>query len=204
MSVLPPTVLPLVPSAFATGDRVTHRACTLERLASGAWLCLKCGPTLTPKTDAHVRELFVNPACLDALGVPMFSPANVPADAPLPGRPVAAGESPYEVRPYLMCVTGTALPAVLAGVQTSEPGPWGPAQYAFTARANRVESDIFEASMTETGTVYLRLPATPTTIAVTLAYIPAELPTDEEAAAILSYFALGLAFPSLTKAADLT
>ncbi|MEV0487309.1 hypothetical protein AB0I69_42755 [Streptomyces sp. NPDC050508] len=193
MSVLPPSVLPLVPSTFATGDRVSHRACTLERLASGRWTCVKCGPSLGA-TDASVRELFVNPEFLEAQGgVPLFSPANVPDDAPLPGRPVADGESPYEAgRPYLFCSTGVEKPVSLQGVPAAEPGLWGPAQFAFTAKSVPACSDVFETSMTETGTVYLRVPG------VTLAYVPADLPTEPEMVALLSYSVLLHAFAPLT------
>ncbi|MGW7090006.1 hypothetical protein ACWGH2_41855 [Streptomyces sp. NPDC054871] len=198
MSVLPPTVLPLVPSVFATGDRITRGACTLERLPVGLWVCT-CGPTYVSKTDAQIRELFVAPERLDALGVPMFAPASVSSEAPLPGRPVTGGESPFEGgRPYLMCMTGTTLPAVLAGAPASESGPWGPSQMALIAQAKPVvQSDAIEWSMTATGTVYLRVPATPKTIAVTIAYVPADYPTEDETAALLSYAALSLAFPPL-------
>ncbi|WP_433860239.1 hypothetical protein [Streptomyces kronopolitis] len=201
MPVLPPTVLPLVPSAFATGDRITHQACTLERLSSGNWACVKCGPPSAPKADARIRELFVAPECLDTLGVPMFSPANVPADMPLPGRPVAEGESPFEEgSPYLFCSTGNERPTYLAGVPASELGPWGPAQFALIAKGSRVRGDEFEVSITETGTVYLRIPGG----AVTLAYVPAELPTESETVAILSYSVLLHAFPPVVTVIDLS
>ncbi|MFI9052472.1 hypothetical protein [Streptomyces sp. NPDC053427] len=201
MSVLPPTALPLVPSSFATGDRLTLGACTLERLPVGLWVCTECGPTYLSKTDAQMRELFVAPECLDALGVPMFSPANVRPGMPLPGRPVVEGESPYEEgRAYLVCSTGNERPGDLAGIPATELGPWGPAQLALTAKANPVGSgDDFEVSITETGTVYLRVGQ-----AVTLAYIPAELPTESEMVAILSYSALLIAFSPLVTVIDLS
>ncbi|MFJ5588292.1 hypothetical protein ACIQCG_00915 [Streptomyces noursei] len=188
MSKLSPSVLPLIPSAFATGDRVSYWRCTFERLPSGTWACVTCGPAPIPFTDADIRDRFVNPPLLDALdGIPLIAPANVPADAPLPGRPVPDGENPWESgRPYLLCSTGNDVPTMLAAVQGSEPGPWGIAQAALTTPGNLCRGDVFEASMTETGTVFLRM----TGGAVTLAYIPAEEPTTEESNALAEYNAM--------------
>ncbi|MGW0562853.1 hypothetical protein ACWDZ4_20095 [Streptomyces sp. NPDC003016] len=184
--------------AFATGDRIFHRACTLERLASGTWASVECGPMAKPKTDAKIRELFVNPARLAALGVPLFSPAHVPADAPLPGRPVADGENPYRVgHAYLLCVTPGAAPNHLAGIPTVQPGPWGTAQAAFLATATHKWGKEFEVSLTETGTIYLRLPD----LSLTFAYVPAEDPTDQEAIGLVAYATLLSAFPRVVTAA---
>lgn len=192
MTLLSPSVLPLIPSAFATGDRITYGQHTVERLASGMWESPALGPAPFPVTDAQIRTLFVSPFALDTLGgVPLFAPANAPADMPLPGRPVADGESPYEVgRSYLICSTGNEVPTMLDAVPVDEGGPWGTAQAALTAEGGRTGGAEFEVSMTETGTVYLRIPGG----AVTLAYVPAEDPTQDEANALIEHAALQCAY----------
>ncbi|MER5482597.1 hypothetical protein ABT024_05185 [Streptomyces sp. NPDC002812] len=189
MPLIPPSVLPLLPSAFAIGDRITHGACVLERVAVDRWQCTKCSRTVT---DAHARGYFTDPAGLDALGVPQFAPLHVAAGEPLPGRPVAAGECPYEAgRPYLMCGADPETFTSMRGIPSQESGPWGIAQNAFPAQVSCAGGEDFELSMTATGTVYLRVIGSP----VTCAYVPAEYPTEEETVSLLSYAAMSIAFP---------
>ncbi|KIF00922.1 hypothetical protein PL81_38530 [Streptomyces sp. RSD-27] len=190
MSVIHPSVLPLIPSSFATGDRIQYGPCTVERLSSGLWVCVDC-PVPFRYPDADMRQLFVNPASLELVGVPLFSPANVPEGIPLPGRPIAEGERPYELdRPYLMCAASGSTP-YMGPVKSEKEGPWGAAQLALTSQS-RAGGEDFELSLTETGTVYLRLIGTP----LTYAYVPAEYPTDEEGADILSFAVVRTAFAS--------
>ncbi|WP_221888715.1 hypothetical protein [Streptomyces sp. WAC05292] len=183
-------MLPLVPSSFAAGDRVQYGPCFAERLPSDQWACVEC-PNSHRYTDAEIRQLFVDPVSLELMGVPLFSPAHVSADAPLPGRPVAKGERPYEQdRPYLMC--GSSGHAEYMGaISSGEEGPWGATQAALTSQS-RAGGEEFELSLTETGTVYLRLIGT----AVTYAYVPAEYPSAEESADILSFAVVRAAFPT--------
>ncbi|MFD4933470.1 hypothetical protein [Streptomyces virginiae] len=201
MSLIPPSVLPLVPSAFATGDRITHSACVVERVAVDRWLCVECGSTDATITDRQAREYFTDPACLAALGAPLFSPAHVPADAPLPGRPVAEGECPYVAgTPYLMCGTNNVSAPYMEAVPYLEGGPWGTAQKAFTAKNSRYGGDNFELSLTETGTVYLRVIGSPETYA----YVPAEYLTEEETVEVLSWAVWEAAFPYDVVVVDLS
>ena len=134
--------------------------------------------------------------------MPLISPPHVPAGAPLPGRLVAAGENPYEAgSPYLMCGgTGNASTPYMKAIQSMEVGPWGIAQAAFHAPGNCAGGDYFELSLTETGTVYLRVVGSP----VTYAYVPAEYPTEEETVNVLSWAAWEAAFPHDVVVIDLS
>ncbi|MFF0754458.1 hypothetical protein [Streptomyces sp. NPDC004267] len=185
---LSPSVLPLIPSTFAEGDLLASGPCTLERLVSGQWACTKCdNPTVTV-TDAIVRRYFTDPTSLEAFGVPLFTPAHVYVDEPLPGRPISAGENPFERdRPYLVCSTRQG--GFISGVVNRETSFWGPAQVAVTVNGSDPADEMLaagrEISLTETGTVFVRKPS----IALTVAYVPAESPTEAEASGIVAYAA---------------
>jgi hypothetical protein len=184
VSLLPLTALPYIPAAFAPGDRVTHLTCSLMRDSSGLWTCKSCEPR-GPINDSSIRRRFVEAVSLEVLGVPLMAPAPVPTDEPLPGRPVAEGENPFEVRPYLMA-------GDLGGVFQPLPGdgPWGIAQRASTPIApNGPAAWTYEMSLTDSGRVWYRAHG------LTVAYIPAEDPTDNETVAILAAAVLRLAFP---------
>ncbi|MFJ4342646.1 hypothetical protein [Streptomyces sp. NPDC088915] len=184
MTHLSSPVLPLIPSAFATGDRISCRGCTYVRLASGIWECPPCGPASFTINDEAIRSLFVQPGLLDAMGsVPLFAPASVPAGTPLPGRPVLAGERPFEPgRPYLLSSTDDT--EDLAGVPNDKPGPWGIAQATIVSSDGGPSSgNGYDVSLAETGTVFIRTADK----GVTLAYTPAEEPTAEEASVLSAH-----------------
>lgn len=188
--LLSPSLLPLVPLAFSVGDSVTHSRCSFERVAADRWVCVKCGPTSPASSDVQMRERFTEPIHLETFGAPLLAPVTPAAGEPLPGRPVRDGESPFEPGgTYLMCSTGNEEPPTLHGLRSEKPGPWGPAQAALVATGQRISGPShgwYERSMTETGTVYIRMDDG----AVTLAYVPAGPPTDDEAAALVAYTAL--------------
>ncbi|MFJ5142963.1 hypothetical protein [Streptomyces sp. NPDC088707] len=186
MTLLSPSVLPVVPSAFMPGDRITVGSCTVVRLASGVWECSTCKDDPISVDDATIRDLFVSPSRLTELGrVPMVAPAEVPADAPLPGRPVLSGEKPFEPgRTYLVCSTGVG--TGLAGVRGGS-GPWGAVQAALVpAHGGPSCGEHFEVSLAETGTVFMRCAEG----GVTFAFIPAEQPTETESHALMTYAAV--------------
>jgi hypothetical protein len=81
-----------------------------------------------------------------------------------------------------VCITGCNGPE-LAGVQTSQRGPWGRAQAAVLGTNFSQWGDQLELSLTDTGTVYLRIPSG----LMTCAYVPADDPTDLEAIALVAH-----------------
>ncbi|MFJ8301317.1 hypothetical protein ACIQ9R_36200 [Streptomyces sp. NPDC094447] len=189
VSRLSPSVLPLFPSTFAEGDLLTTSTCTLERLASGQWACESCESPTVAITDAVVRRRFTVPEILHAFGVPLFTPAHVYVDEPLPGRPISAGENPFERdRPYLVCSTRQG--GFISAVVNREPSTWGPVQVAVTVNGSTAADEMLaagrEISLAETGTVFVRQPG----IALTLAYVPADDPTVAEADALIEYAVL--------------
>lgn len=178
---LPLTALPYIPSEFVPGDRLTYAGKTFRRAESGLWLF----PGIGPVSDAEVRQVYTDPEHLEVFGVPLMAPAPVPTDEPLPGRPVAVGENPFEARPYLMA-------ADLRGAFQSIPddGPWGIAQRVGAPIAPKGPvAWTYEMSLTDTGRVWYRAHG------MTVAYVPAEDPTEDETVAILAAAVLRLAFP---------
>lgn len=186
MSLLPITALPYIPSVFSAGDRLSVGSETLTRDEKGRWVCEhEWCPCVT--TDAGARSCFTDPELLVLFGVPLLSPAPVPADEPLPGRPVAVGEQPFEERPYLMVGTGPG-DAPFQPLKNTN-GPWGPAQRACTPSApDSPTAFTYEMTLTDTGTVWFRLSGN------TFAYVPAETPTDAEAHGLMSVAVLRAAF----------
>ncbi|MEU3502613.1 hypothetical protein ABZ726_18245 [Streptomyces hundungensis] len=190
MSTLAPSVLPLVPSVFSAGDRISFSRCVLERDASGdsdQWLCTICGPAEVSYTDETARRLFVAPALLARNGVPLFAPAAPRPNEPLPGRLMAMGERPFTVgTAYLMCATDANDPESLVAVRTTSMSFWGTGQLAFVSGCGMYGHEAYELSLTDAGTIFLRIPGT---ASITLAYVPAVKPTAQEAAALTAYAA---------------
>ncbi|MFD0352966.1 hypothetical protein ACFVHW_04340 [Streptomyces sp. NPDC127110] len=149
-----------------------------ERLPDGLWACTTS--RLTERyDDGEIRRLFVDPVNLDRNGLPLYSPASVPPDEPLPGRRVQHGENPWERRrPYLMAGPRDGMFQALL----RDNSPWGPSQRAASPCLPSDSSFIAkEVALTVTGTVWLRFSG------MTVAYVPAEYPTDEEAATITAF-----------------
>ncbi|MGA5411512.1 hypothetical protein ACPCSC_30195 [Streptomyces lavendulocolor] len=191
MTVLPVTALPYIPSAFSAGDRLTLAGDSQIRDDQGRWTCVRpeCGHV---STDAHVRDLYTDTESLTMWGLPLIAPAPVNADEPLPGRPVAVGEPPFEAdRPYLMA--GDLL-HVFGPVTELEPGPWGIAQGASTFSGPR-RPGPFEMSLTATGVVWARKPSRFGGGIVTTALIPAELPTGDDLVTLMSLAVMRAALP---------
>ncbi|MEU0857464.1 hypothetical protein ABZ352_18775 [Streptomyces griseofuscus] len=193
MSLLPPSVLPVVPVAFAAGDRITVNGSTHVRSEEGRWTC---GRPECPAAfnDESARELFTDPSLLARLGVPLLAPVSVGADSPLPGRPVREGEMPFE-RDRVYLVAGTegrsSNPVVPIPETQAAPGPWGPEQRTLTNPALDGIPPNWEMSQTQTGVIWVRFPQG----TGTYAYIPAEAPDCGEIEVLLSLVVLALAFP---------
>ncbi|MFD3815207.1 hypothetical protein ACFWRZ_09075 [Streptomyces rubiginosohelvolus] len=189
---LPTSVLPYVPARFVTGDTVSHLTCTLERDSAGLWTCDSCEPR-GPITDSSMRTRFVDPVALELFGVPLLAPGFVSDDEPLPGRAVAVGEAPFERdRPYLM--SGNLL-GHFHPIVATHPGPWGTAQCAVTF-SGPLRPGEHEVSLTDTGVVWVRQLSRFDGTRVTYAFIPAELPSDDETADLLTAAVLRAAFPA--------
>ncbi|MGW0757091.1 hypothetical protein ACWD1Y_11485 [Streptomyces sp. NPDC002814] len=191
MPSLPVSALPYIPSVFSPGDRLTLAGTSQTRDDMGRWTCEQpeCSHVFT---DADVRRLYTDTESLTWNGLPLIAPAPIAADEPLPGRPVAVGESAFEPdRPYLLAgdLLGNFHP-----VTDLEPGPWGPAQGASTFSGPRCPGP-FEMSLTATGVVWVRTPSRFGGGIVTTALIPAELPSGDDVIALMSVAVIRAAFP---------
>ncbi|WP_030372396.1 hypothetical protein [Streptomyces rimosus] len=191
MSLLLPSVMPHVPAAFAAGDRVTVLGTAHTRSEEGRWTC--CADCPAAFTDEEIRKMFTHPPFLAEAGVPLFTPASVGADDPLPGRPVRDGEMPFEQgRAYLLAGTkGPSSNAVvpLPEMDDTAPGPWGPGQRTVDAPSIKRFPRDWEMSQTETGVIWVRLPAG----TGTYAYIPADAPDYAAIEPLLTAVVLAIA-----------
>jgi hypothetical protein len=174
------TVLPYIPTRFAAGDRLTYAGKTYVRNQSGAWQS-RGFPAVT---DAEVREAYVDSEHLNAFGVPLLFPEPIAAGEPLPGCPVAKGESPFESRPYLMAGQMNGQFMAFTG-----DGPWGTAQRACSPRMpdGPVGFD-YEMTVTNSGRVWFRA------FGIPLVYVPADLPEESEVPPLIEAAALRLGF----------
>ncbi|MEU7228986.1 hypothetical protein [Streptomyces chrestomyceticus] len=166
-----------MPVAFTTGDRITVFGTTHARSVDGRWMC--GADCVAAFTDEEARRMFTHLPLLAKAGVPLLAPASVGIDEPLPGRPVRGREVPFEQgRAYLMAGTSgpSADPVMPLPEIDVEPGPWGPGQRTTVAPQLDHFPPKWEVSLTETGVVWVRLPAG----TGTYAYIPAEAPDYDE------------------------
>ncbi|MFC8538071.1 hypothetical protein ACFUJY_29725 [Streptomyces sp. NPDC057249] len=180
-TILPLSALPYIPSAYSPGDRLEVAGEVQIRDEQGRWTCGRpeCPNLLS---DADVRRLYTAPDLLTRLGLPLIAPRSVPADVPLPGRPVSIGESPFERdRPYLMC--GNLLGNFHA-LTVSDPGPWGIGQSA-TTLDDPLRPGNHEVTLTATGVVWVRKRSCFDGAQMTCAFIPAELPAVDEVMALI-------------------
>lgn len=189
MPILPVSALPYIPSVFSPGDRLTYAGEFHTRDDEGRWMCGK--PGCPPVSDSDMRRLYTDPTFLATAGLPLIAPRAVPDGEPLPGRPVEAGECPFEAdRPYLM--SGNPLFPFRA-IVAMEPGPWGLTQGATTFEGP-VCQGWYETTLTATGTVWIRVPSSSGVRQVTSAFVPAELPSGEDVVNLLSVAVLRAAF----------
>lgn len=190
MTILPVSVLPYIPSVFSPGDRLDFVGDSQTRDDKGRWACgrQECTHVFT---DFDVRRLYTDTESLTRFGLPLLAPGFVSDDEPLPGRPVAMGEAPFERdRPYL--ISGNLL-GVFRPTIARDDGPWGTAQGA-AAFDGPVRSGDREMALTATGVVWTRERSRFTRAPVTYAFIPAGPPKGDELVDLLSVAVLRAAF----------
>ncbi|MER6230918.1 hypothetical protein ABT169_17465 [Streptomyces sp. NPDC001616] len=189
---LPVTALPYIPSVFSPGDRLDFVGDFQTRDDKGRWTCDR-PECMHVFTDSDVRRLYTDTESLTRLGLPLLSPAFVPEDKPLPGRPVAVGEAPFERdRPYL--TISNLIGGNFHPVTEMKSGPWGVAQGACTFDGTRRPVE-YEMTLTATGVVWARGRSLFGGALVTSAFIPAELPSGDDVVNLLAVAVIRAAFP---------